>query len=150
MDSLTESLAKEAAGRTVAEQQAGELAASRKREENFRAELKAAEAALAGLEKNRTALGQELDQAQAEVGELASRVGELESSLRAEVGQRENWERRAAELEQVHVALARESEQQQESLRAELKAAPPRWPGWSRNKQRWKRRSASGPSAKAS
>ena len=43
-------LAQEAAGRTAAEQQAGELAASREREENLRAELKAAEAVVADLE----------------------------------------------------------------------------------------------------
>jgi PAS domain S-box-containing protein len=116
-------LAKEAAGRTAAEQQAGELAASREREENLRAELKAAEAVVAGLEKNRTALGQELGQAQAKVGELASWVGELESTLREEQGQRGNLERQAAELEQARLALEGESGQQKQNLRAELKAA---------------------------
>ncbi|MGO8928892.1 MAG: response regulator [Limisphaerales bacterium] len=116
VDSLTESLAKKAAGGTAAEQQAGELAAlrgaleqelaaSRKREENLRAGLKAAEAAVAELEKSRAGLGQELSQAQGKVGELTSRVGELESRLQAEVDQRGNWERRSGELEQARVVL---------------------------------------------
>ena len=105
LDSLTQSFTKESAGRTAAEHEAGELAASRKREEDLRAELKAAEAALAALEKNRTAQGQESGQTQEKVVELASRVGELESALRAEVVQRENWERRAAAQEQARMTL---------------------------------------------
>ena len=43
--------------------------------------MKAAEAAVAGLEKNRMALGQELGQAQTKVAELASRVGVLEQEV---------------------------------------------------------------------
>jgi chromosome segregation ATPase len=88
-------LAKEAAGRTAAEHRAGELAelrgaveqelaASRQQKENLQGELRAAQAAVAGL---------------------VSRVGELESGLRAEAAQRETWERRAAELEQARVVL---------------------------------------------
>jgi PAS domain S-box-containing protein len=121
--SLTESLANAAAGRRDADQATGELAANRKREEDLRSQLKAAEAALAGLEKNRIALGQELGQAQEKVSEWESRTGELESKLRAELGQRENWERRAVELEQARVAQAGENGQERESLRTELKVA---------------------------
>ena len=102
-------LAKEAAGRTAAEQQAGELAglrkaleqelaASREQEGNLRGGLEAAEAAVAGLEKNRTALGQELDQARA-------KVGELQSQLKDQISQTQVWEQRNAETNQARAVL---------------------------------------------
>jgi chromosome segregation ATPase len=143
-------LAKEAAGRTAAEQQAGELAAlrgaleqelaaSRKREENLRTGLKAAEAAVAGLEKNRMALGHELaetqrsndvlrgetkrlatdhqalmrdlSQAKKQGAELSSRVGELESRLEDQVSQTQTWEQRNAETERARALLEGEIRQ---------------------------------------
>ena len=81
------------------------MVASRQREEKLRAELTAAQSLAVELEKTRAALGQELGRAQGRLGELESRSGEFENKLREEAGQRENWERRAIELEQARVAL---------------------------------------------
>jgi PAS domain S-box-containing protein len=113
---LNQSLAKAAADRTAAEQQATELAelrrvmeqdlaASRQREENLRAELTAAEATWAESNHRHGAMGQELCQAQEKIGKSESRLVELENKLCEEAGQRENWEQRAAELEQARVGL---------------------------------------------
>ena len=120
---LTESLTKtrtllveEVSSRKAAEQEAAELTELRKaleqeltanlwQIEDLRTALAMAKATVVELGKNQAALDQELGKAQDMVSELVSRVGALDSKLHEEVGQRENWQKRAAESEQARVGL---------------------------------------------
>ena len=91
-----------------------------RRQESAEEDLRRENEALKGACAARVA---ELDQTRGLQERQAKEHLELESTLRAEVAQRTDWERRAADQELARVDLEWENGQQKQNLRAKLKAA---------------------------